>query len=217
MKPFTEIVCEQRTPEWFAARAGRLTGSVAKVLGMKLKSGDEPAARRDLRTRLALERLTGRSLEDDYDNPDMKRGRELEPEAIAKYEAETGDLVTRSGFLAYRDALLGCSLDGHTGEFEIVVEVKCPRPANHWAYLQAGTLPPEHKLQIVHNVLVSGAAGADFCSYCPQFPSSLQFFRVRYMPTHTELESYLLIATQFLREVDDEHAQMQAAALVAFA
>lgn len=217
MRPFTVIECEQRSPEWFAARAGRLTGSVASVIGATLKSGGEPAGRRDLRTKLALERLMGKSLEDDYDNADMKRGRDLEPDALAKYEAVTGELVTRTGFLAYTEAMLGCSLDGHVGDFEIVVELKCPRPANHWKYVQANALPPEHKLQIVHNVLVSGAAGADFCSYCPQFPSSLQFFRVRYVPTQAELDSYLLIATQFLREVDDEHAQMQAAALVAFA
>jgi len=48
---FTVIDAPQRSAEWFAARAGRLTGSVAADMLATIKSG-EAAARRDLRTRL---------------------------------------------------------------------------------------------------------------------------------------------------------------------
>src|SRR4051812_17167414 len=115
---FTIIDAPQRSNEWFAARVGRLTGSVAAdAMAGPLKSGGEPAARRDLRTRLALERLCQRSLEDDYLNADMKRGIELEPEALAAYEAATGNLVQVTGFLSHTELLAGCSLDGHIGNF----------------------------------------------------------------------------------------------------
>ena len=55
---FSIVNAPQRSPEWFAARAGRLTGSMAGDMLATIKSG-EAAARRDYRLQLALERLTG--------------------------------------------------------------------------------------------------------------------------------------------------------------
>lgn len=205
---FTVIEAEQRSPDWFAARAGRLTGSVAADVAATLKSGGEPASRRDLRTRLALERIVGRSLEDDYLNADMKRGIELEPEAFAAYEAATGTLVERTGFLAVTDLPMGCSLDGHVGNFEILLECKCPRPANHWKYVKGGVLPTEHRFQLTHNLLVTGAAAADFCSFCPDFPEPLRLFRVRVERKQQDLDAYELLARQFLREVETEYQEI---------
>jgi hypothetical protein len=54
---FTVVMAEQRSPEWFAARLGRLTGSRAADMLATIKSG-EAAARRDLRVQLVVERLT---------------------------------------------------------------------------------------------------------------------------------------------------------------
>ena len=209
MRPFTIIDAEQRSPAWFAARAGRLTGSVAGDIAATLKSGGEPAARRDLRTRLALERLTGRPLEDTYENADMRRGIELEPEAIGAYEVATGNLVQPTGFLAYTDLLMGCSLDGHIGDFDGILELKAPRPANHLKYVRAGVLPAEHRYQIVHNLLITGAQWADFCSYAPDFPEPLRLFRVRVERNDAEIAAYLLLARMFLAEVDKELAEIE--------
>ena len=209
---FTVIDAPQRSAEWFQARAGRLTGSVAADIVTTLKSGGEPAARRDLRTRLALERIVGRSLEDDYQNADMKRGIELEPEALAAYEAATGHLVECTGFLVRTDLPMGCSLDGHLGAFEGILELKAPRPANHWKYVKAGTLPAEHRYQILHNLFVTGARYADFCSYAPDFPEPLRLFRVRVERNEAELASYELQARQFLREIEQEYQDILAMA-----
>lgn len=211
-RDFTVIECEQRSPTWFQARAGRLTGSVASSLTAKLKSGGEPAARRDLRTKLALERIIGRSLEDDYQNADMKRGIEREPDALAAFEAATGELVSRSGFLAHTSLLMGCSLDAHLGDFAEIVEVKCPRPANHLSYLQGGRLPEEHRIQIVHDLLITGAQAAHFVSWCPEFPEPLRLFHVAAKADSTELSAYELIARQFLREVEREQEAILALA-----
>lgn len=201
---FTIVEAEQRSPEWFAARVGRMTGSCASDMMGKLRNGDENAARRDLRTKLALERITGQSLEDDYLNGDMRRGIELEPEAIAAYEAHTGNLVQRTGFLACTEYPIGCSLDGHVGNFDGIVELKCPRPANHLKYLRAGGLPAEHRYQVAHNLLVTGAKWADFGSYCPVFPEPLRLFVVRVVRNDVEIKSYELLLRAFLAEVDDE-------------
>lgn len=57
------IDCEQKSPEWLAARAGRLTGSVADEAMRTIKSGAFSADRKHLRMRLALERITGQPQE----------------------------------------------------------------------------------------------------------------------------------------------------------
>lgn len=209
-RAFTIVDVPQRSPEWFAARLGRLTGSVAAdAMAGPLKSGGEPASRRDLRMRLVLERLTGRSLEDDYVNADMKRGIALEPDALAAYEAETGNLIQPTGFLMHTDLMIGCSLDGHISDFTGLLELKCPRPANHLRYVRAGVLPAEHRWQIVHNLFVTGAAWADFCSFAPDFPEPLRVFRLRVQRNDAEIASYELMARQFLAEVQKEYDDIQ--------
>lgn len=214
-QPFVVVEAEQRSAEWFRARAGRVTGSVAADIVATLKSGGEPASRRDLRTRLALEKLTGQPLEDDYQNGDMRRGIELEPDAVAAFEADSGLLVQRTGFLAHTQLPIGCSLDGHFGAYDGILECKCPRSANHLKYLKGRTLPQDYKFQILHNLLVTGASFAEFCSFDPRFPAPLRLFRVRYDRNEAEVDSYLLLLKQFLRELDEEYAEIARMAMVA--
>lgn len=205
MRAFTVLECAQRSPEWFQARAGRLTGSVAADVFATLKSKGEAAVRRDLRTALVIERLTGKAQEDDYENADMRRGRELEPLARAAYEARTGLLVEQSGFIAHNELLIGCSLDGHVGDFEGIVELKAPRSARHLSYLKSGVLPDEHRYQVAHNLFVTGAGWCDFVSFDPTFPEALQLFIVRVERDPKEMATYELAIRQFLTEVHEEY------------
>lgn len=212
MRNFSVIECEQGTPEWLAARCGRLTGSRAGDMMSLLKSGGESAARRDLRVQIVCERLTGLPQDDQFVNADMRRGTELEPEARAAYESTTGHMVIQTGFLALDGMLCGASLDGHIGDFDGIVELKVPRPATHLKYLRGGVLPDEHKYQIVHNLYVSGAAFCDFVSYAPAFPPALRLFRVRVERSEAEMASYELSARAFLSQVD---AEVEALAMTA--
>lgn len=201
MRNFTVVDAEQRSPAWFAARLGRLTGSKAKDILAKVAKG-EAAARRDYRMQLALERLTGELEEESYVNADMQRGIDLEPQAFVAYEAATGHVAQRSGFVSHDVHMAGCSLDGHIGDFEGLLEVKCPRPANHFRYLRGGVLPDEHRAQVFHNLWVTGAAWADFVSFCPKFPRPLFVFRVE--RDETAIQVYEQAALAFLKEVDQE-------------
>lgn len=205
MKRFIVHDCEQRSPEWFAARAAKLTGSVAADVFSFNKDKKESAARRDLRTRLVVERLTGRPQEDDYDNADMRRGRELEPAARLAYEARTGNLVEQTGFLSLPDLPVGCSLDGHVGDYEGIIELKCPRSARHLAYLKAGVFPTEHRYQVLHNLFVTGAQWCDFGSFAPEFPEGLQLFVVRVERDEKEIKAYELAIRLFLAECEKEY------------
>ena len=197
---------DQRTPEWFALRLGRLTASDAKDMLATIKSG-EAAARRDLRMRLVCERLTGQAVEDTtFQNADMQRGIDLEPEARRAYEAHTGHLVDTSvGFMSRDDCAAGCSPDGVI-DVTGLVEIKCPRPARHVGYLKAGSVPPEHRAQLVHQLWVAGpdAQWVDFVSYCPQLPAHLQLFIVRLERDEQEIAAYAAKARAFLDEVDTE-------------
>lgn len=208
--PFTVIDAEQRSPAWFQARLGRLTGSRAADVIATTKKGEQTAARRDLRLQLALERITGQSQDDTYVSQEMRRAIALEPQAVAAYEARTGCFVERTGFLSHDTIAAGCSLDGHVGDFTGILEVKCPKSATHLAYLEAGTVPPEYLPQIVHNLWVTGAAWCDFLSFDDRFPPHLQTLLVRYPRYEPEIALYTLSVAAFLDEVGDTVASVLA-------
>lgn len=201
---FREIKVEQRSPEWFAARLGRLTGSVAADMMAEIKSG-EAAARRDLRLSLALELLTGRQA----DKPDLSRvehvqhGVEMEPLARMAFESDTGLLVQESGFLAANEVLAGCSLDGHIGEWDEIFEVKCPKSATHLSYIDRGVLPAQYRPQVMHNLWITGARGAHFYSYDDRLPGKLSRFHVYTKATDLPLDEYIAKALTFINEVEE--------------
>lgn len=202
---FTVITADQRSPQWFQARLGRLTGSRAADMLATIKTG-EAAARRDLRMQLVCERLTQTLQEDSFVNGAVQRGTDLEPAAFRAYEALTGELAERTGFLAHDSLPIGCSLDGHVGDFAGILEVKCPKSATHLRYLRHGGVPADYLPQIMHNLWVSGAAWADFLSFDDRFPPPLQTFLVRVQRTALDLASYEAKARTFLAEVDREVA-----------
>lgn len=206
---FTIVEAEQRSDDWRKARAGRLTGSRAAAVFAKIQTG-EAAARRDLRLLLVCERLTGEPQDDGYVSKEMQRGIDKEPEALGMYEAETGLVVRRTGFLAHNSLPVGCSLDGDIENFSGIVEVKVPKSATHLKWLRAGKVPFEHLHQCLHGLWVSGASWCDFVSYDDRFPPHLQFFRVRMQRDESEIKAYIHGAMKFLAEVAVEVNEISA-------
>lgn len=181
-----------------------------------IKSG-EAAARRNLRIRLVLERLTGVSQEDGWISPDMQRGAEMEAEAFAAYEVATGNLARRVGFLEHPELMAGCSPDAEVDQFKGIVELKCPKSATHLAYLRTRTVPADYLAQCRHNLWVTGASWCDFASWDPRFPEPLRLFVTRVTMSDVERASYEILVRCFLREVDDEFAEVSRMAMVAVA
>src|SRR3989304_4479063 len=96
--------CDQGPGEWKRARAGRLTGSVAaNMMREARKKGDESAARRDLRFRLALERITGRPQENEFTAASVRPGAAKEPEALGIVEAKCPKAATHYEYLTTRE------------------------------------------------------------------------------------------------------------------
>ena len=191
----------QRSIEWFAARAGRLTGSRAADILARIKTG-EAAARRDYRLQLVAERLTGAPQEDGFVNAAMQRGIDCEPLAFAAYEAATGEMVRRTGFICADDLMVGCSLDGDISDFEGIVELKCPKTSTHLAYFKQGGMPAAYLPQVTHNMWVTAAKWCDFVSWDDRPPPALRLFKVRVHAKDVDLEGYDAAAMQFLAEVE---------------
>ena len=209
---FTVIDCEQRTPEWFAARAGRVTSSRANAVLAKPKSGSgEAVTRADYKLQLVTERLTGRPQEDDFTTVHIQRGIDLEPSAFGHYEAMTGDILQRCGFLLLNGFEVGCSPDGYVGNFRGIVGFKCPKSTTHIDYLKRRRLPPEYVPQTTHEMWVTGAEFYDFCSFDDRLPEGLQFLHVRIERSElkNEIEAYEHEVTRFLKEVEVEVQALQ--------
>ncbi len=139
----------------------------------------------------------------------MQRGIDKEPDALAAYEAATGQLVQSTGFLSHNELPAGCSLDGHVGDFIGIVELKVPKSATHLRYLRSRTLPQEHFWQVVHNLWVTNANWCDFVSFDDRFPAPLQLWRVRVAIEDVDLVAYDLALRLFLDEVAAEEADVR--------
>lgn len=194
--------CPQRSPEWFALRAGKLTGSSAKDMLAAIKSG-EAAARRDLRYRLVAERLSGVSQEDAYINAAMQWGIDKESEALSAYEAMSGNLVELVGFVEAENIPVGTSPDGFIGD-DGILSLKCPKTATHLRYIREGVEPSEHAAQNTHELWLTGRRWLDFVSYDPRLPAPLNYWTVRVTRPMVELDAYAEKVAKFLSEVESE-------------
>lgn len=199
---------EQRTPEWFAARAGKVTASrLADVLAT-IKSG-EAAARINYRAELVAERLTGRPA-DGFSSAAMRWGTETEPEARAHYEALTGQLVAEVGLIDHPTiAWAGASPDGLVGD-DGLVEIKCPNTATHIAYLLAGVAPAQYMPQMLWQMACTGRKWVDFVSFDPRMPPELQLFVRRVQRDQKTITQYEAAVVDFLASVDALESKLRA-------
>lgn len=164
----------QRDDAWFAMRAGKITGSAADDVMNILKSDEAGANRKNLVVRLAVERLTGQCA-DTFQNEAMRRGIELEAEACAAYEAETGYMVRHVDFVVHPDyEFVGMSPDGILDGVGLV-EFKCPMSMHkHMSALLIGDHAAEYRWQLQHQLWVQGDPFVDAVSYDPRFPEGLR-------------------------------------------
>lgn len=204
---FTIIDCEQRSPAWFLARAGRVTGTMADaVLAQGRSKGSESVQRKKLRYRLALERISGKTFEKDFQTDAMADGIAREPIALACYEAQQGVLLDRCGFCSHDRLPIGCSVDAYYGEFAGLVSVKCPEWHTHAETLRGKTIETGYLRQIVHEQLVTGAGWTDFVSFHPDFPEPLQLAVIRVDRNPEAIGQYQDELLKFLAEVATEEA-----------
>lgn len=198
---------EQRSPEWYKARAGKLGASqVAKALA-KGKGSAESATRRNLIAELVAARLTGVPPEG-FTTPAMQWGIDNEPLARAMYEIASGVFVDEEGWIPHPTIEgTGCSPDGLVGS-DGMVEIKCPNTATHIDWLLAGEVPSEHQLQMLWQMEVAGRAWCDFVSFDPRMPEDLQLFVIRFNRDDERLDQVRAEVVKFLSDVAEKVEQL---------
>jgi hypothetical protein len=107
----------------------------------------------------------------EYNIP-VQRGNALEPHAREYYQQRTGFEVIEVGFIESDFGGFGCSPDGLISDTH-GLEIKCPMPETHLAWLDDGVLPGIHELQVHACMAVTGLDRWDFLSFCPGQPSLL--------------------------------------------
>ena len=126
----------QRSPEWFAKRIGKFTGSQFPTLMAGL---DTESYKGYIREK-AWERLTGKAVQT-FTNDAMQHGIDTEPQARSYYEFVADAEVVEVGFMVHADyPYVGVSPDGLVGD-KGMIEIKCPQPKTHIEYLAAKKLP----------------------------------------------------------------------------
>jgi hypothetical protein len=176
---------KQGSDEWLALRRQYFTGS---ALGEWLLDGDRTKTSRKAWQNAIWNKLGELSQDDEPSFPNwaMKRGTQLEPLARAAYEKHTGFKVTEVGFISHECDGFGVSPDGliaasrDIGEQDGIItgvldgywthglELKCPVARTMLKWLDAGTLPDEHRLQVHASMAASGLHRWDFFAYHPE-------------------------------------------------
>ena len=160
---------EQRTAEWYAVRAGKLTASEAHTIATNGK-GLETLVYATLAEKYANEK------NEHYMSLDMLRGVELEEQARQTYELLYSP-VQEVGFIEM-DEYTGCSPDGLVVD-DGGLEIKCPNNEKYFRMMVNGAQEIEKKYlwQCQMSLLVSGRKWWDLCFFNPNFDDSLLVFR----------------------------------------
>jgi putative phage-type endonuclease len=199
---------DQRSPEWFAARLGKVTGSRVSDLMAKTKSGYS-ASRANYMAELICERLTGEQA-DRFQNAAMQHGTDTEPQARSAYEFMTDRAVVETGFTIHPTIdCFGASPDGLIGA-DGLLEIKCPNTATHIDTLLTETVPAKYITQMQAQMACTGRAWCDFFSFDPRLPSDLQMWvaRVPRDPAFiTDMEAEI---AAFLTELDAKVSALRA-------
>lgn len=199
---------EQGSPEWMAARAGRLTASRMPLAIARTKSG-WGASRANLMAELLVERITGQPAPS-YESAAMVWGTENEPYARAAYEFHRDVTVDLVGFVEHpRIAMAGASPDGFVGA-DGLVEFKCPNSATHIDTLLSSTIDGRYITQIQWQMACTGRVWCDYCSFDPRLPERLRLFVKRVPRDNARISELEALAEDFLREVSTKELALAA-------
>jgi putative phage-type endonuclease len=193
---------EQGTSAWLRERCGCLTASRMADAIAFLKGGKEAEARKKYKIELIAERMTD-TMVSRFVTDAMQWGLSQEPFARARYEEVTGDFVTLCGFALHGEIpCFGASPDGLIGE-DGLIEIKCPTSETYAGWIIGGTVPEQHKPQMLAQLAVTGRQFVDFFAFDPRVKvESHQHFLRRFTPAEEEIAAIEDAARKFLSEVE---------------
>jgi len=155
----------QRTPEWFAARLGKVGASRMDAIMADPGGKKGLVSRRNYCRELAMERRYGTVQENSYLSNAMAKGIELEAEARRSFEFDQNVVVTECGFIEHpRIPMAGASPDGLIGD-DAVLELKCPEANNMYEALIHAPLDKKYLYQAQWQLACTGRARAYVAFY----------------------------------------------------
>jgi len=201
-------VIEQRTPEWFATRCGKVTASRIADVMAKTRTG-WGAGRANYMAQLVAERLTG-TTEPGFTNAAMQWGTDKEPEARDCYAFERGLSVVEIAFIDHPNlAMTGASPDGLVGD-NGMVEIKCPNTATHIDTLLGAAIDDKYMKQMQWQMACAGRQWCDFVSYDPRLGVEMQLHVRRVERDEALIAEIEEAVATFLAELDDKVARLTA-------
>lgn len=197
----------QRSPEWYAARLGKVGASRIADVMARTKTG-YGASRANFMAELVCERLTGAPTEG-YVSPAMQWGVEKEPDAKLLYSIQTGRDIAEVGFVDHPNiAMAGASPDGLIGTNGLI-ETKCPSTATHIETLLSGAVEGKYLLQMQFQMACTGRFWCDFVSFDPRLPSEMQLWVKRVERSDTAIAEIEGEVRKFLAELDVKVAALR--------
>ncbi|EIM9978722.1 YqaJ viral recombinase family protein [Salmonella enterica] len=194
---------EQRSPEWFAARCGKVTASRLYDVMARTKSG-YAASRQNYMAELICQRLTGKP-EEGFTNAAMMRGTELEPVAREMYALNEFDAVISEVGLIDHPTIAGfaASPDGIVND-DGLIEIKCPNTWTHLQTLKTGVPKYQYLLQMHAQMMCTGRKWCDFVSFDDRLPPELAYFKTRINFDEVLAEEIEQEVVKFLAELETE-------------
>lgn len=202
--------CEQYSEEWTRRRIGIPTASGFHNIITPTRKPTDNKDRKKYKYRLVAERLLQQCMDDNYESYWMRRGSELEDQAIQALKKHTNRIqeIRKVGFYTALGDKVGASPDGeaalraHFGvEMVDGVEIKCPKPDTQVEYHVAG-LGDNYKAQVQGQMYVCRWDRVHFWSFHPSMPP---FYQVSHRDEDfiVKLEPALLA---FCAELDEAEA-----------
>lgn len=199
---------DQRTSEWFAQRAGKVTASRVADVVARTKTGYS-ASRDNYLAQLVVERMTGAAVES-YSNAAMQWGTDQEPFARAAYEMAQGVMVEETGFVPHPTIdMSGASPDGLVGD-DGLVEIKCPNTAGMIDALLGAEVPAKYIHQMQWQMACTGRAWCDYVVFDPRMPEGLRLFIKRIKRDDAIISTLETEISKFLAEVSDRVTKLEA-------
>ena len=187
---------EQRSDEWFTIKREKLGASHAQAIASQGKG---------LETYLIelMSEYYSIAPKENYTNEHIERGNELESQARAIYELETGNEVEEVGFVEI-DEYVGCSPDGLVGE-DGLIEIKCPSDKVYFQYLLDGKIDTGYTWQMQMQMLICERKWCDYVVYNPNFEKSIVITRVyKNEEDFEKLEKGFEIARARIKEINNK-------------
>jgi putative phage-type endonuclease len=166
MQDYKLYYFEQRSPEWYKIREGKITAShIVNILGLITLAKTKDAID-NLAMKLAIESVYG-MIEDNFVNFEMQRGIDNEPLAfdkLSEYLASDFIELNKIGFAEYNKHI-GASPDGKASN-NYNVETKCPNVGNYFKYVLTGEIDPKHYAQMQHQMMCTNTDATYYVNYC---------------------------------------------------